>query len=61
MGALVNFLLSRLSHRHKQHQSVRIAWNQELPVERDSYVDIYVACFLIFMIKSVKSLIFGNE
>lgn len=61
ISALVNFLFSRLFHRHKQHQSVWIEWNQELPGERDEYVDIYITCFIILMIKSVKSLVFSPK
>ena len=40
ISALANFRFSRLFHRHKQHQSVWIARNQELSRERDEYVDI---------------------
>lgn len=61
ISALVNFLFSRLFHRHKQHQSVWIEWNQELPGKRDEYVDIYITCFIILMIKSVKSLVFSPK
>ena len=45
ISTLVNFRFSRLFHRHKQHQSVWIARNQELPGERNEYVDIYITWF----------------
>ena len=45
ISALVNFRFSRLFHRHKQHQSVWIARNQELSRERDEYVEIYITWF----------------
>ena len=61
ISALVDFLFSRLFHRNEQHQSVWIEWNQELPCERDEYVDIYITFFIILMIKSVKSLVFSPK
>ena len=60
-SVLLLIFFSRLFHRNEQHQSVWIEWNQELPCERDEYVDIYITFFIILMIKSVKSLVFSPK